>query len=187
MIRGNYAYLPGGAVLGLNLTAQNSRFSRTSLVQSREIDLADDALAVSGVGGLELFDLANPTTLVARGTFGLAGDIAVSGRRVVATDFANGGLHVIESAAGTNLVETGVYPSDGFGNVALAGNYAVVAHGSRGLTILDLGPSFAAAPKVTFQPQRRRVLPQGSAKSIEALDRAQAPHPRLAIWQHRAG
>jgi hypothetical protein len=68
-------------------------------------------------------------------------------------------LEVIDLSDWNNPASIGSSSATGYERIKLAGNLAVIAQGDQGLTILDLGPSFAAAPTISFQPQSRCVLP----------------------------
>ena len=164
-IRENYGFAGGLRAFVVFDFATSQRFDQTTAVDVRTIDTKDNLAVVGGGNGLEIFDITNPTNPLPRGRFGALGaatnafvDLALNNRRIITIE-TNGGLHVIDANDPYNPIQIASYTATGFEKVALAGNFAVIAHGADGLTILDLGPSFATAPGISFQPQNQRALP----------------------------
>jgi hypothetical protein len=165
-VKGNYAFLAdcyGQCLSILDLTDHSKKFTQPTTGSIRGLTIADDRLAVAKDNGLELFDISYPTKPRSRGRFGVVGDpaysfsdAAIAGQYIVAVN-TDSGLHVIDAST-TNLVEVGRYAFPGSEKVVIAGRYALVSHATQGLTILDLGPSFVSVPKITIQPQNRRVV-----------------------------
>jgi hypothetical protein len=142
----------------------------TELHSITSIELAGNLLVLGGKDGLQIFDVSSATNPLPRGRFGASvnptnsfSSLEIANGRVVAVE-TTGGLHVIDVSDSTNLVQVGSYPSQGFEKIALAGNYALIAAGDQGLTILDLGASFATVPAISFQPQSTRVLPGANVR-----------------------
>jgi hypothetical protein len=156
---GGYTYL--ATEMGFNIQS-GTGFSFPLLGAGRGVEADLDQLAIAGANGVEVFDLTIPDRPARRAVLARIGSayigVAISEHHLIATD-ENTGLHVLDSNHGPELVEVGSYGERGFGKVVLAGNYAIVAHGSQGITILDLGPSFRRAPAIMVQPRDFRALP----------------------------
>lgn len=88
--------------------------------------------------------------------------LALRGRYAAATDAL--GLKILDLQDPAQAGIVGRYDSTGFGQMALAGSHALIAHGTRGLTILSLGEAFDSKPSILLQPRGRRVVPGQTAR-----------------------
>src|SRR5207249_3360404 len=123
---------------------------------------AEDTRAFVAGAGVVLLDLGNPP--FNRGSIytNQVSGVAAQGNYAVVTE--ESGLKVIDVSDPASPAVVGAYRGSGFRDLALAGNYGVLAQGRQGLTLLDFGPALAAGPKIDRDPDARRTLLQGSAR-----------------------
>jgi hypothetical protein len=166
-VKNGFAYSFDGGLKVFDVTNPGNpsrvAYQPFSLVSSSAF-LGDDDTAYAIGSELTMYDVRSPFAPRALGSIktNYAFGVAAWNNHVIATDTS--GLEVIDVSHQWNPSVVGRYSGSEFGDVVLAGNQAVVAQGRQGVTILDLGPSFAATPLVSFQPQSQRALPGATAR-----------------------
>jgi hypothetical protein len=137
VVKAGYVFVAdSGGLKIIDLTDYTKTFAHPTSGYVHGLAIADNLLAAAEDNGLELFDIRYPTKPSFRGRlairtgpeYGFA-DVAIAGEHVLVVN-TNTGLHVIDART-TNLLEVGRYAATGCDKVVLAGNYALVAQGSR--------------------------------------------------------
>jgi photosystem II stability/assembly factor-like uncharacterized protein len=102
--------------------------------------IQDGRLYLINSSGLQIWDLANPSNPVLRGTLAAA---PAAPRRIAVSEgyayLADGGLTIVQLGDGTAPVAVGSYETyAGSWSTEVSGDYAYVAEGTSGLRVLDI-------------------------------------------------
>ncbi len=161
-IQGNYAYVGNGPrLVALDITTPTtpSKIGQSAVVSYtlRSITLAGNyAYAVeevappyynsepSGIGGLRIFNIADPTDIKTLGyleTPGYGQNIVISGTLAYIAEYKSG-LRIIDISDPVNPVEIGAFcPTNDMtyvGDVLIKGNYAYASREGNGINVLDV-------------------------------------------------
>lgn len=184
---GNYAYVgafyEGFQILDVSDPANPARVGGTLRVSGGCIHVAGRYAYVGTPDGFDVVDVANPLNPVRVSQQVLGGygyGIRTAGRyAIVAADDA--GLQIFDMIDPVNPLRVGKFDGLDFRSVDVVGNVVCAAQSAQGLTLLDLGASFASAPTLMSEPASRRVL-RGATTTFNMSARGTIP---LAYqWRH---
>jgi hypothetical protein len=148
----------------LDLEGSGMRIEQPIQVLGGALATSGEFLVVGGPEGVEFMHITSPTNPVPLATLTNAvSDLVMTQQRLVTVE-AYRGVEIFDLADTVHPTPIASYRATGFEKIALAGNYALIAGGDQGLTILDLGPDFATSPAVNFPPAPQRALPGNNAR-----------------------